>query len=95
MRQWKELARKGSNTKPESWFNYLDSTVWSGTGVVAPFVIEDKDLRVYCLRDQVVVIERLRKRDAVHRNSLTLPDNVYTENIGWVEERAVTLPQVN
>jgi hypothetical protein len=78
-----------------SWQKYLNSAVQPGAGIVAPFVIEDKELRMAGLRGQIVVFDRLRLMDVVHKANVNLPAALNAEIIDWVQARAQHLPAAN
>ena len=91
----KNWRTKVQTPNAAEWQKFLNSAVQPGTGIVAPFVVEDKELRLAGLQGQVIVIDRLRMLDVVHRESLRLADNLNEKIIAWVEERMVVLPQAN
>ena len=89
---WRE---KVETPNPEIWHKYLDSAVKPRTGIVVPFVLEDRELIDAATRGQAIVLDRLRMLDVVHSKKLRLSDSLGAEIIDWVRIRADKLPLAN
>ncbi len=75
------------------WQKLLNSAVEPATGIVAPFVIEDKELRMAGLKGQVVVFDRLRVMSAACAATVTLDEDFLGELFDWMEPRVGALPR--
>ena len=89
-KNWREKVK---TPDAASWQKYLNAAVQPSTGIVAPFVIEDKDLRRAALRGQVVVFDRLRMLSAVGDARITLETDLLTELLEWMWARVRDLPR--
>ena len=77
-----------------SWQKYLNSAVQPSTGIVAPFVIEDGELRRAALDGQVVVFDRLRMLSSARAAEIALPEDLLAELLDWMRPRVENLPGV-
>ena len=91
----KDWHAKVQTPNPEIWYKYLDSAIKPRTGIVVPFVLEDRDLIDAATRGQAIVLDRLRMLDVVHSNKLRLSNSLSAEIIDWVRIRADNLPLAN
>ena len=91
----KNWRKKVSTPNPVIWQRYLNSAVQPSTGIVAPFVIDPKQLKIAALTGQVVVFDRLRMVSSARSMKITLNEDLLRQLIGWVHPRAETLPRVN
>lgn len=89
-RNWRE---KVSTPNPELWQKYLDSAVRPSTGVVAPFVIDSKELKITALVGQIVVFDRLRLLSAARQGNVTLGAAFKDELTNWMQPRVTALPR--
>ena len=72
--------RKKINTPNAiSWMKYLNSAVQPGTGIVAPFFISTKEVRLAGLNGQVTVFDRIRLLQAAYENQISLSEQVITK----------------
>ena len=76
-----------------SWQKYLDSAVQPSTGIVAPFVIEGREMRIAALTGQVVVFDRLRMLSSARTAGITLPGDLLAELLDWMRPRVIDLPR--
>ncbi len=76
----------------DNWQRYLNSAVRPSTGIVAPFVIESKELRMAALTGQVVVFDRLRMLSAASAARINLRTDLLTELLEWMKPRVKDLP---
>lgn len=88
-KNWRE---KVQTPDAGSWQKYLNSAVQPGSGIVAPFVIEDKELRMSGLQGQIVVFDRLRLMDVVIQQGVSLPPDLSDQIIDWLHPRVAELP---
>ncbi|QDH35563.1 hypothetical protein [Porphyrobacter sp. YT40] len=79
---------------PNLWQKFLDSAVLPSTGIVAPFVIDDKELRIAALIGQIVVFDRIRLLSAARDGDVQLDDGFRDEVIDWLQPRIDGLPRV-
>ena len=90
----KNWRRKIDTPRAHTWKKYLNAAVQPSTGIVAPFVIEDSELRRAALDGQVVVFDRLRMLSAARAAGTTLPEDLTSELLEWMGRRAKDLPRV-
>ena len=89
-KNWRDKVNTPSAAR---WQKYLDSAVQPSTGIVAPFVIEDRDLRIAALDGQVVVFDRLRMLSSARATGITLPEDLLAELLEWMRPRVTDLPR--
>ena len=89
-KNWRE---KVNTPNPASWQKFLNSAVQPSTGIVAPFVIEARDLKMAALTGQVVVFDRLRMLSAAERANIALASDLLTELLEWMRPRVIDLPK--
>ena len=77
------------------WQKYLDAAVQPSTGIAAPFVISDKNVRCAGLEGQVIVFDRLRLLYAAHTKKRAFPAQLLTKLEAWLEPLVQSLPQIN
>ena len=75
------------------WQKLLNSAVEPATGIVVPFVVEDKELRMAGLKGQVVVFDRLRMVSVACAATVALEDRLLEELFDWMEPRVRALPR--
>lgn len=90
-KNWRE---KVETPNPFVWQKYLDSAVQPSTGIVAPFVIDEWELRKAALVGQVVVFDRLRMLSSARAAGITLPEDLLAELLTWMRPRVTDLPRV-
>ncbi len=74
------------------WKKWLNAAVDPGTGIAAPFVIDDKMLRTAALAGQVIVIDRLRLLRAYYDKPSVVPQALKDEIVAWLEPYMDILP---
>ena len=74
------------------WQKLLDSAVMPSTGIVAPFVIEDRELRIAALTGQVTVFDRLRMLNASTVANVEVPVELNDRLLEWMGPRIESLP---
>lgn len=79
----------------DEWKKYLDAAVQPSTGIAAPFVISEKDVRYAGLHGQIIVFDRLRLMSALLTEGLTLSDELRTELVEWIKNLIPALPQMS
>lgn len=89
-KNWRE---KVTTPNPRVWFKYLDAAVEPGTGIVAPFVIDDFDLRRAALSGQAIVIDRIRLVNAAISGNVALTGELLDELSSWLAPRVAALPK--
>ncbi len=77
------------------WFKWLNAAVRPSTGMVAPFVIDARELRRAALTGQVVVFDRIRAISAARKVGVAIERELREEVIGWMTPRVNGLPRVN
>lgn len=89
-KNWRD---KIETPNPFVWQKYLDSAVQPSTGIVAPFVIDEWELRRAALIGQVVVFDRLRMLSSARAAGITLPEDLLAELLAWMRPRVTDLPR--
>ena len=89
-KNWREKIDTPSASR---WQKLLNAAVSPSTGIVAPFVIEDKELRIAGLTGQVVVFDRLRLLSAAQRHSVALVGDLLGDLVEWMRPRVEDLPR--
>ena len=84
-------------TTPDAdlWWKLLNAAARPSTGIVAPFVIDDWELRRAALKGQVVVFDRIRAISAARQKGVTIDQELRDEIINWMSSRVNELPRVN
>ena len=77
----------------ELWYKYLNAAVRPSTGIVAPFVIDDQELRRAALTGQVVVFDRIRAMSAAKECGIAIEHDLCGQVIEWMEPRVQDLPR--
>lgn len=90
-KNWRD---KVETPNPFVWQKYLDSAVQPSTGIVAPFVVNQWELRRAALVGQVVVFDRLRMLSSAQEAGITLPEDLLAELLAWMQIRVGDLPRV-
>lgn len=91
-KNWREKIR---TPDADLWFKWLNAAVRPSTGIVAPFVIDDWELRRAALKGQVVVFDRIRAISAAREVGVKIERELQEEVIGWMTPRVDELPRVN
>lgn len=89
-RNWRDKIHTPS---PELWQKFLNAAVRPSTGIIAPFVIDDRELRIAALTGQVIVIDRLRLLSAARQGNVALNDDFKIEVNDWLRPRIEGLPR--
>jgi len=89
-RNWRQ---KINTPNPDLWQKLLDSAVRPSTGIVAPFVIDAKELRIAALIGQIVVFDRVRLLSAARQGNVVLEEHFKQEVTNWLQPRVVGLPR--
>ena len=91
-KNWRDKIRTPDS---DLWFKWLNAAVRPSTGMVAPFVIDDWELRRAALKGQVVVFDRIRAIRAAREVEVEIEQELREEVIGWMTPRVNGLPRVN
>ena len=92
-KNWRDKVHSPSAT---SWAKWLNAAVQPSTGIVAPFVIDDVELRQSALEGQTIVFDRVRIVGALQEdNILVLDDILLNELIDWMSPRVADLPKAS
>ena len=91
-KNWRE---KVGTPNADLWFKWLNAAVRPSTGIVAPFVVDDRELRRAALVGQVVVFDRIRAISAAREVEVVIERELREEVIGWMAPRVDELPRVN
>ena len=84
---------KVNSPSADLWHKILDSAVTPSTGIVAPFVIDEKELRLAGVTGQCVVFDRLRLLSAAQKNKIEMADSLVDDLLSWILPRAKGLPR--
>ena len=76
------------------WSKLLNAAVSPGTGIAAPFVIDEKTLRIIASKGQVIVIDRLRLLEAYYKNRAIVTEELIDEVTTWLKPYIKILPQL-
>jgi hypothetical protein len=76
------------------WAKYLDAAVHPSTGIVAPFIIDDKEIRRSGLRGQITVFDRVRLLHTIYNEGLQISDGLGSELEVWLEPRILSIPEI-
>lgn len=75
------------------WQKLLNSAVIPSTGVVAPFVIDQKEMKISALMGQTVIFDRIRLVQAARDGNVQLPDQLAEDLAAWMNPRVEELPR--
>lgn len=75
------------------WQKLLNSAVQPSTGIAAPFVIKERELRIASLTGQVTVFDRLRMLSAYSLADVQVPDELNGKLQEWMHPRIESLPK--
>lgn len=75
-----------------TWKKYLNSAVTPSTGIIAPFVIENAELKRASLEGQAIVFDRIRLLSAKRAAPIVLPDDLADDLRAWMAVRIADLP---
>ncbi|MDE0276372.1 MAG: hypothetical protein OYH76_10785 [Defluviicoccus sp.] len=89
----KNWRNKIDTPNAELWNKCLNSAVRPSTGIVAPFVITDGELRRAALMGQVIVFDRIRAVSAAKEFEVAIERDLQEQVIGWMEPRVQDLPR--
>lgn len=89
-RNWRD---KVNTPNPDLWQKLLDSAIRPSTGIVAPFVIDARELRIAALVGQIVVFDRIRLVCAATQGNVVLEDALRTSVSDWMLPRIDGLPR--
>ena len=90
-RNWRD---KVHTPNADTWQKYLDAAVKPSTGIVAPFVVDDKDLRLAALTGQVIVLDRLRMLSATRDVQFSMEEDLCHDVQKRMQPRVDDLPRV-
>lgn len=90
-KNWRE---KINTPNPDLWQKLLDSAVRPSTGIIAPFVIDPKELSIAALMGQIIVFDRVRLLSAARQGNVQLDDAFKAEVTDWLQPRIDGLPRV-
>lgn len=91
-KNWRD---KVQTPNPQYWKTIMDAAVLPSTGIIAPFVIEDQQLRIASLLGQTIVFDRLRLLSAVQAGGVMLDDDLQDELKVWLRPRIAALPRAS
>lgn len=91
-RNWRQKIHTPSAAK---WQKYLNAAVMPSTGILAPFVIENAELKRASLEGQIVMFDRLRMLSAKRQVPFDLPNDLRDDVKAWMQVRVDDLPLVS
>ena len=74
------------------WTRLLDSAVSPGTGIAAPFVIDELTLQIKALEGQTIVLDRLRLLSCYYSKPKIVKSKLKKELVKWLAPRVDVLP---
>lgn len=89
-KNWRQKIHTPSGAE---WQKYLNSAVMPSTGIVAPFVIENPELKRASLQGQVIVFDRIRLLSAKRAFPIVLPNELANDLREWMAIRIADLPK--
>lgn len=89
----KNWRQKITTPNASVWQKLLNSAVLPSTGIAAPFVIENRELRIAGLTGQITIFDRLRMLSAVEEEKITLPADLEGRLLEWMSPRIDGLPR--
>ena len=89
----KNWRTKIATPNPDLWQKLLNSAVKPSTGIVAPFVIDRKELKFHALVGQIIVFDRIRLIKAARAGNVQLPEDLAQELEDWMNPRVEQLPR--
>jgi len=89
-KNWRDKVETPS---ARNWWKYLNAAVEPSTGIVAPFVIDDWELRRGALTGQAIVFDRIRLISAARAGNIILPQRLRDELVAWLTPRVDALPR--
>ena len=87
-RNWRQKVATPSAGR---WKTLLDAAVQPSTGIAAPFVVNEDELRQAGLEGQVVVLDRLRMLSAATSAGISLPEELGDSVRAWMRPRVESL----
>lgn len=91
-KNWRE---KVTTPNAGRWQKLLDAAVRPSTGIAAPFVIDNKELKMAALDGQITVLDRIRLLGSATSAQIEFPENLTARIIEWMRPRIDTLPRAN
>ena len=88
-KNWRE---KIHTPNAETWKKYLNAAVAPSTGIIAPFVIENAELKRASLAGQAIVFDRIRLLSAKRSLPIELPAQLAIDLKNWMANRIDKLP---
>ena len=89
-KNWRE---KVNTPNSERWYKLMDSAVRPSNGIVAPFVIEEDELRFAAMTGQAVVFDRLRMLSAAKKEKVQISPSLERQLIDWMQPRVADIPK--
>ncbi len=87
-RNWRE---KVTTPNAAVWQRVLDAAVQPSTGIAAPFVVDDDELRRAALQGQTIILDRLRMLSAATSAAISLPEHLRDTVRDWMHPRVESL----
>ena len=88
----KNWRKKVKTPSPELWQKLLNSAVQPSTGIAAPFIVQNQELRIAALIGQTIVFDRLRLLSAAACHKVKLPSRLRKRLLEWMRPRIDSLP---
>ena len=83
---------KVSTPNADEWSKYLDTAVSPSTAIAAPFVIDDKELRLAGLKGQITIFDRTRLLQGHSNTDEDFETNLALDILGFVLAYSHNLP---
>lgn len=83
---------KVATPNPVTWAKYLDAAVMPATAIAAPFVIDEKELRLSGLEGQVTIFDRTRLLQGLSNLDQTICDDLSFDLLGFVSAYSENFP---
>lgn len=88
----KNWRNKIDTPSADLWQKLLNAAVRPSTGIVAPFVIENRELKIAGLTGQITIFDRLRMLSAASAANIELSADLRERLVAWARPRIESLP---
>ncbi|AJY47065.1 hypothetical protein [Martelella endophytica] len=89
----KNWRNKVNTPNADLWQKLLDAAVRPSTGIAAPFVIGNRELKIAGLTGQITVLDRLRLLGSATVAGTEFPEDLTERLVKWMRDRIGSLPR--
>ena len=91
-KNWRDKLK---TPNPEQWQKFMNSAVQPSTGIVAPFIVQSRELKTAALIGQSIIFDRLRLLSAADCHEVQLSHELKDRLVEWMQPRIDSLPRAN